>query len=106
MDQVAALARDLGLTVLQKGPHDIVSDGDSTKVNITGNPGMSVGGTGDVLAGLVGALLGKGVAPFEAGRIAAFANGFAGDITFRELSFGMTATDLLDRIPAVLIEFV
>ncbi|MDX1534830.1 MAG: NAD(P)H-hydrate dehydratase, partial [Thermoplasmata archaeon] len=63
-------------------------------------------GTGDVLAGLVGALLGKGVEPFNAARIAAFANGFAGDITFRELSFGMTATDLLDRIPAVLIEFL
>jgi hydroxyethylthiazole kinase-like uncharacterized protein yjeF len=106
MDQVASLAKDLGLTVLQKGPHDVVSDGASTKVNITGNPGMSVGGTGDVLAGLVGALLGKGVNPFDAARIAAFANGFAGDITFRELSYGMTATDLLDRIPAVLIEFV
>ncbi len=106
MEQVASFAKELGLTVLQKGRHDIVSDGRSTKVNITGNPGMTVGGTGDVLAGLVGALLGKGVEPFNAARIAAFSNGFAGDIAFRELSYGMTATDLLDRIPAVLIEFV
>ncbi|MCJ2554654.1 MAG: NAD(P)H-hydrate dehydratase [Candidatus Thermoplasmatota archaeon] len=106
LEQVASFAKELGLTVLQKGRHDIVSDGRSTKVNVTGNPGMTVGGTGDVLAGLVGALLGKGVEPFNAARIAAFANGFAGDIAFRELSYGMTATDLLDRIPAVLIEFV
>ena len=106
LEQVASFAKELGLTVLQKGRHDIVSDGHSTKVNVTGNPGMTVGGTGDVLAGLVGALLGKGVEPFNAARIAAFANGFAGDIAFRELSYGMTATDLLDRIPAVLTEFV
>ncbi|MFQ5908760.1 MAG: NAD(P)H-hydrate dehydratase [Thermoplasmata archaeon] len=106
MKQVADFAAKLGLTILQKGSHDIVSDGKRTKVNITGNPGMTVGGTGDVLAGLVGSLLGKGVEPFNAARIAAFANGFAGDIAFRELSYGMTATDVLDRIPSALIEFV
>ncbi|MEE9592432.1 MAG: NAD(P)H-hydrate dehydratase [Thermoplasmata archaeon] len=106
LEQVAALAKKLGLTVLQKGHRDIVSDGQRTKVNITGNPGMTVGGTGDVLAGLVGSLLGRGVEPFNAARIAAFANGFAGDIAFRELSYGMTATDVLDQIPSVLIEFV
>ncbi|MFQ5985942.1 MAG: NAD(P)H-hydrate dehydratase [Thermoplasmata archaeon] len=106
MEQVATFAQELGLTVLQKGRHDVVSDGQRTRVNISGNPGMTVGGTGDVLAGLVGSLLGKGLEPFNAARIAAFANGFAGDIAFRELSYGMTAVDLLDRIPAVLIEFV
>jgi NAD(P)H-hydrate epimerase len=106
MKQVADFAAKLGLTVLQKGRHDIVSDGERTKVNVTGNPGMTVGGTGDVLAGLVGSLLGRGVEPFNAARIAAFANGFAGDIAFRELSYGMTATDVLDQIPSVLIEFV
>lgn len=104
--QVETFAARLGLAVLQKGRYDVISDGTRTKVNRTGSPGMAVGGTGDVLAGLVGALLGKGVAPYDAARIAAFANGFAGEITFRELSFGMTAEDLLDRIPAVLIEFL
>ncbi len=106
MEQVKSFAKRLGVTILLKGRHDIITDGKRVKVNQTGNPGMSVGGTGDVLAGLVGALLGKGLAPFDAARLAAFANGYAGDIAFRELSYGMTASDLLDKIPSVLIEFL
>ncbi len=104
--QVQSFAAKLGLTVLLKGRYDIVTDGERTKVNKTGNPGMSVGGTGDVLAGVVGGLLGKGLFPFDAARLGAFANGYAGDIAFRELSYGMIATDVLDKIPSVLIEFL
>ncbi len=104
--QVRSFAARLDLTVLLKGRYDIISDGERTKVNTTGNAGMSVGGTGDVLAGLVGGLIGKGLSPFDAARLAAFANGYAGDIAFREFSYGMIATDVLDRIPAVLIEFL
>ncbi len=106
IEQVRSFASGLDLVVLLKGRYDIISDGERVKVNKTGNPGMTVGGTGDVLAGLVGGLLGKGLEPFDAARLAAFTNGYAGDIAFRELSFGMTATDLLDNIPAVLIEFL
>ncbi len=106
IDQVKTFAARLGVTILLKGRLDVISDGQRAKVNQTGNPGMSVGGTGDVLAGLVGALLGKGLEPFDAARLAAFANGYAGDIAFRELSYGMTATDLLDKLPSVLIEFL
>ncbi|MEE9237686.1 MAG: NAD(P)H-hydrate dehydratase [Thermoplasmata archaeon] len=104
--QVQSFAAKLGFTVLLKGHHDIISDGENIRVNQTGNPAMSVGGTGDVLAGLVGGLLGKGLSPFKAARLAAFASGYAGDIAFRELSYGMMATDVLDKIPAVLIEFL
>lgn len=106
IEQVRSFAADLGLVVLLKGRRDIISDGKRVKVNRSGNAAMTVGGTGDVLAGIAGGLLGKGLEPFNAARLAAFANGYAGDIAARELSYGMTATDLLDKIPAVLIEFL
>ncbi len=104
--KVQSFAADLGMTVLLKGRHDVISDGTRTKVNVTGNPGMAVGGTGDVLAGLVAGLMGKGLSPFDAARLAAFANGYAGDRAFDDLSYGMMATDVLDRLPAVLKEFL
>ncbi len=106
IEKVRSFAKELKVVILLKGRFDIISDGERVKVNQTGNPGMSVGGTGDILAGLVGALLGKGLSPFDAARLAAFANGYAGDIAFRELSYGMMASDVLDKIPAVLIEFL
>ncbi len=99
-------AKTLGITILLKGHVDIVSDGTRTKLNYTGNPGMTVGGTGDVLCGAVGGLLSKGAAPFDAARIAAFSNGYAGDIAFRAKSYGLTATDVADNLGRVLAEFL
>lgn len=103
---VQEAARVMGITVLLKGHVDIVSDGTRTKFNYTGNPGMTVGGTGDVLCGAVGGLLAKGAAPFDAARIAAFSNGFAGDLAFRSKSYGLTATDVADHLGHVLAEFL
>lgn len=103
---VQEAARVLGVTILLKGHVDIVSDGTRTKLNYTGNPGMTVGGTGDVLCGAVGGLLSKGVAPFDAARLGAFANGYAGDLAFKVKSFGLTATDVADNLGRVLAEFV
>lgn len=102
--QIAAKA--LGVTILLKGHVDVVSDGVRTKFNHTGNPGMTVGGTGDVLCGAVGGLLAKGAAPFDAARIAAFSNGHAGDLAFKAKSYGLTATDVVDNLGRVLAEFV
>jgi len=100
-DAVEAFAADLGVTLLVKGPHDVVSDGETTRVGRTGNPGMTVGGTGDVLAGACGAL--AATEPLvRAGAIAAFANGRAGDLAVSETGYGLVATDLLDRLPSVL----
>ncbi len=105
-DGVAALARRTGMTVLLKGKEDIVSDGERTKFNGTGNPAMTVGGTGDVLAGIAGALLARGLAPFDAARLAAFISGSAGDIAFSAKSYGLTATDVVESIPSVLKEYL
>ncbi|KAF5074062.1 Bifunctional NAD(P)H-hydrate repair enzyme Nnr [anaerobic digester metagenome] len=96
------LAKATGWTVLLKGHVDLVTDGRQIKMNRTGNPGMSVGGTGDVLAGITAGLLAKKVVPFNASRISAFINGSAGDLAFEKNSYGLVATDLLERIPQVL----
>jgi NAD(P)H-hydrate epimerase len=96
------LAARTGWTVLLKGRVDVITDGRRVKLNRTGNAGMSVGGTGDVLAGITAGLLSKGMAPFNAARAAAYLNGSAGDMAFEEYSYGLMATDLLERVPRVL----
>jgi ADP-dependent NAD(P)H-hydrate dehydratase / NAD(P)H-hydrate epimerase len=96
------LAEAIGFTILLKGRIDVIADGHRCKLNRTGNAGMSVGGTGDVLAGQVAGLLSRGVAPFDAARIAAYTNGAAGDLAYETLGFSLLATDVIDRIPLVL----
>ena len=98
MDLVASYADELGATLLVKGAHDVVSDGETTRVGRTGNPGMTVGGTGDVLAGITGALV-SGHDPVTAAGIAAFVNGRAGDLVVDDQGYGLLPTDLLDRVP-------
>jgi len=96
---VEATARALRSVLVLKGPVDIITDGDHTKLNFTGNQGMTVGGTGDVLSGIAGALLSQGVPAYVSGVAAAFINGGAGDMVAKERGFHMVATDLLDKIP-------
>jgi NAD(P)H-hydrate epimerase len=97
-EQVRAFARDLGHVLLVKGAHDVVSDGDRVRVNRTGNPGMTVGGTGDVLAGVTGALAATQPS-LVAAAVGAYVNGRAGDLVVEESGYGLMATDLLDRVP-------
>jgi len=98
---VQDFANDNEITVLLKGRMDIISDGKEIRANRTGNAGMTVGGTGDVLAGLTGALFAKHDA-FSAACAAAFINGAAGDLAFTEFGYGLLATDVIDRIPEVM----
>lgn len=102
--QAREWARRLGCTLLVKGHESVATDGQRLKFNSTGNPGMSHGGTGDVLAGVAGALLGKAMDPFDAARLAMWLCGRAGDIAFEEKRFGLLATDVLESIPAVFRE--
>jgi NAD(P)H-hydrate epimerase len=105
-DTIKDLAGRTGFTILLKGKEDVISDGKRTKKNRTGNEGMTVGGTGDVLSGIVSALLAKGISSFNAARIAAFTNGTAGDLAFKEKGYSMLATDVIEKIPMVLKEFL
>ncbi|WP_254821504.1 NAD(P)H-hydrate dehydratase [Haloglomus halophilum] len=95
---VEEFAAALGHTLLVKGAHDVISDGERTRRNRTGNPGMTVGGTGDVLAGACGALASV-LDTHDAASVAAFANGRAGDIVVEEYGNGLVATDLVDALP-------
>lgn len=103
MAGAVGLAQELGGVVLLKGHETCITDGKLCYRNKTGNPGMAVGGSGDVLAGIVTAFLGQGLPPLEAAACAAWVHGAAGDLTARELGqYGMLPTDLLERIPRLL----
>lgn len=102
MDSVRQVAKEYNATILLKGNVDVVSDGKRVKLNRTGNPGMTAGGTGDVLSGIAAALLAQGFHPFEAACGAAFINGASGDFVFREKGAHLVATDLIDYIPVVM----
>jgi NAD(P)H-hydrate epimerase len=101
-DDVCKTAEESGAVILLKGHTDVISDGKRVKFNFTGNPGMTVGGTGDVLSGVVAAFLAQGADPFEAAVAGAFINGAAGDFAASAKGFHLVATDLLEWIPRVI----
>jgi len=103
MAAAAALADDLGCVVLLKGHETCVTDGTDGYINPTGNPGMAVGGSGDVLAGVITALLGAGLPPLEAAACGAWLHGAAGDRCAAELGqYGMLPTDMLSALPRLM----
>ena len=103
MPAVQVMASELDVTILLKGHYDVISDGAEVRVNRTGNPGMTVGGTGDVLAGVTAALMGSDDhSPLEAAAIAAYVTGRAGDECFDAHGYGLLATDVAETIPRAL----
>ena len=103
MAAAAALADDLGCVVLLKGHETCVTDGVDGYINPTGNSGMAVGGSGDVLAGVITALLGAGLPPLEAAACGAWLHGAAGDRCAAELGqYGMLPTDMLSALPRLM----
>ena len=99
----AALAEELGCVVLLKGHETCITDGADGYLNPTGNPGMAVGGSGDVLAGVITALLGAGLPPLEAAACGAWLHGAAGDRCAAELGqYGMLPTDMLSALPRLM----
>ena len=97
------MAGDLGVIMLLKGHRTTITDGSTTYINHTGNPGMAVGGSGDVLAGIIVSLLGQGIAPLEAAACGAWLHGAAGDRCAAELGqYGMLPTDMLNVLPRLL----
>lgn len=95
-------AKRLGITILLKGKVDIISNGQETVLNNTGSPYLTVGGTGDTLAGIAGSILAQGFEPFVAAQAATFINGKAGEIASKIKKEGVLATDLIEAIPEVL----
>ena len=113
----AEFAARHNVVLLLKGRQTVISDGRRIAVNTTGNAGMATGGTGDVLTGLIAALLAQGWAPFEAAQLGAHLHGLAGDLAVARLGQldrgmenspvnstgvrgGMISSDLLESLPA------
>jgi len=92
-------AKRFNTVVLLKGWLDVVSDGERYRLNKVHVQSMSVGGTGDVLSGIVAELMARGLSPFDAACVGAFINGLAGCIAYAELGDHITATDIIERIP-------
>lgn len=102
-ESAAELARDLGVIVLLKGHDTVITDGESCYINRTGNPGMAVGGSGDVLAGMIVSLLGQGLQPLHAAACAAFLHGAAGDVCAKQIGqYGMLPSDMLEVLPRLM----
>ena len=97
------LAAELGVIVLLKGHNTVITDGTTTYINQTGNPGMAVGGSGDILSGIIVSLLGQGISPLEAAACGAWLHGAAGDICAGEIGqYGMLPSDMLSVLPRLL----
>jgi hydroxyethylthiazole kinase-like uncharacterized protein yjeF len=110
LDKRAAMVKEaasrLKMTILLKGPVDVISDGRFVKLNRVHNDAMTVGGTGDVLMGLVSGMMAQKATPFASARIAAFTNGLAGNLAFEEKSYGLLSTDVIEKIPLVLRRYL
>jgi ADP-dependent NAD(P)H-hydrate dehydratase len=99
----ARFAAAHGVVVVLKGHGTVVTDGRQVYVNTTGNPGMATGGTGDVLTGLIAALLGQHLPPFAAAQLGVYLHGLAGDLARDAVGeVSLIATDLLQHLPAAL----
>lgn len=103
MASAGAFASEFGCVLLLKGHRTCITDGQTGYVNGTGNPGMAVGGSGDVLAGILTGLLGQGMEPLKAAACAAWLHGAAGDLCASELGqYAMLPTDMLSALPRLL----
>lgn len=97
------LAVDLGAVVVLKGHRTVITDGIISYINPTGNPGMAVGGSGDVLAGVIVSLIGQGLTPLDAAACGAWLHGAAGDLCAEEIGqYGMLPSDMLLALPRLL----
>ncbi len=94
-------SKSLEATILLKAPVDVIVHGDSYRLNRTGNPGMTVGGTGDVLAGIAGAIYAKTNDPFESASIAAYLNGLAGDYLYNIEGVNPSPIAIVDILPRI-----
>jgi len=98
-NQAIQMANKTGTTVVLKGKGTIVTDGEKLYVNKTGNPGMATGGTGDVLTGVITALVGQGLSNFDAATLGVYVHGLAGDIAANKFGqINLIATDVIESL--------
>lgn len=97
--EAKVFAKKFDVTILLKGYVDIITNGKEIFENRTGNPYMTVGGTGDTLTGICGALLARGVNEITSAKAGAYLNGRAGDLAAKEYGEGLTASKIIEFLP-------
>ena len=102
---VAALRARSGAVAVLKGARSLVCDGSRLYENTSGNAGMATAGSGDVLAGVIGAFLAQGLQAFEAAALGVYIHGRAGDIAATTLGRGLTAPDIADSLPSAILDY-
>ena len=103
VQQAVAFAKEFGCILVLKGHRTIVTDGMQIYHNPTGNPGMAVGGSGDVLSGVIASLVGQGLTLMDAASCGVWIHGAAGDICAKEIGqYGMLPSDMLLAMPRLL----
>ena len=99
-DLAREVAKLCGGIVVLKGYETVVSDGERSYVNNTGNPGMATGGSGDVLTGMIAALIGQSLSSYDAACVGVYIHGLAGDIAAKHVGpISLIATDIIDALP-------
>ena len=106
IDIAKAFAKENDCVVVLKGANTVITDGRQVFVNTTGNAGMAMGGTGDMLTGMLASFIAQGLSPLQAAKSAVYIHGLCGDITAEELSQrGMTVEDMLSLLGALMSNF-
>lgn len=105
ISDVVGLARSLGSVILLKGKYDVITDGEKYRLDGTGNPGMAVGGVGDVLSGVIGAFLSWGNDAFKATCAGSFVTGVSGDMAVADKGYHILATDVIEGIPKAFAKY-
>ncbi len=102
-NDAVAFAKEYGCILLLKGHRTIITDGECAFENPNGNAGMATGGSGDVLSGMIGALIGQGISPLQAAACGAWLHGAAGDVCSKKLGmYGMLPSDMLEVLPRLM----
>lgn len=95
-----------GCIVLLKGSSTVVTDGDRTYINTTGNPGMASAGSGDVLTGIIVSLMGQGYGLYDSAVLGAYIHGAAGDLAYKKYGYGIKAGDIAECVAEVMKEMI
>lgn len=106
IDSLQRITKNINGSVILKGKYDFIFNGNRLKINRAGNPGMTVGGTGDALAGIALSLLSQGLNSFDAALLAPYLNGKAGDLAYEAQGYGFGAQDLTQYLGAVMSDLI
>lgn len=99
-------ANEYNCILVLKGAGTVVTNGEAVYVNPTGNPGMAMGGTGDMLTGMLASFIAQGIDPFDSAKCAVYIHGMCGDVCREKISErGMTVPDMLDELGALMSKF-